>query len=403
MKKAAIIILICAALLSVLLLVFEDFANAPPEGWGITVFLNDSNIPDYYPNTFWNAFVLPGQSLSVFKDVWDSYKHEEGSPFYGDVVNDAQLEYEDINHSYRDRFCYNSETGHLARHFMRHTFALRFEGIKPVLYKKTKYYVSFTVVSGDDKEKLDEIVEYYKRSVAIDSSIIVERTKSDPDDSNREPGYVDLSRTVHVSGYRAEEYPDAPDAVINYLKTHHHWSAIDCVRYRQNDTERRVYYIKVRVRWDETHDRIYVIEYDETADIIYSSEFEDIDPDNGAKSSQLYDEIYILPKLRKEADKIFPISRYYHGSDSIKLDYLPDDSCISHPPAGTTYAEFAKNCSDNDCRIEMSLRQISENVDIDIEAVKEFMIEHLIDEISVRKFDGYYVDFHRTGDTVIVN
>lgn len=399
MKKATIAILICAALLSVVLPVFDDFTNTPAEGWGIEVFLNDSDIPDYYPDGFWGSFDLPGQALSVFNDVWNSYEHEDGSPF-DDIGWNAILY--DERYIPKASYWYNSETGHLVRHVNLYTYALRFEGIKPVLYKKKKIVRSFTVVSGVDKEKLDEIVAHYKRSVDIDSSIIVRRTKFDPDDSGREPGYVDLSRTNHFKSYRIEEYPDVPAAVIEYLKAHHNWSAIDDVHFIKNDAERRVYGLNVRVRWDETHDRIYVIEYDATADIIYSSEFENIDPDNGAKSSPLYDDIYIIPKLRKEAEKIFPISDYYFGFDYIIMDYLPDDIRISHPPAGTTYAEFAENFSDDDFHIAMRFRQLSENVDFDIEATKEFMIEHLIDELSVITFDSY-VYFQRTGVTVTVN
>lgn len=355
MKKATIAILICAALLSVVLPVFDDFTNTPAKGWGIEVFLNDSDIPDYYPDDFWGSFKLPGQALSVFNDVWNSYEHEEGNPFYSDLVFDAKLKYENENHSFKDSYLYNSETGHLARHVNLYSYALRFEGIKPVLYKKKKIVRSFTVVSGVDKEKLDEIVVHYKRSVDIDSSIIVRRTKFDPDDSGREPGYVDLSCTNHIKSYGIEEYPDVPAAVIEYLKTHHNWSAIDDVHFIKNDAERRVYGLNVRVRWDETHDRIYVIEYDATADIIYSSEFEDIDPDNGAKSSPLYDEIYILPKLRKEADKIFPISDYYHESGSIILSYLTYDYGILHPrPTRNSRRTFRTMISTSQCVFDNS-------------------------------------------------
>ena len=400
MKKISIIILILAAVLAVVLLVFNIAINKQDDERRITVSLMRSNVPDYYRGSNYNYIYLTptDEEIAVFRKVFDSYDHESGWPFNSKLRADLSLS---VTKGRYEHFVYNSETGHLALESSFYKTVLRFEKYRPVFRKERDYYVeSYTIVSGDDKDKLDAIVAKYRIGISVFSSIILERTLFDTESSEGESG-IDLSRTFYLPDSKGR-IPEIPEVVTEYLKQRYHWCSVDLVRTFDdygyiNDS---VYILNIRVHWDETHDRIFVLEYDEESGALYSSEFEDIDPENGAKYSPFYDEIFICPKIRKEAESVFPAEQYSSYYGSVVLNYLPDDPSVTHIPAGMTYAEYAENCSDEDIEIRMNMYSESDDVEIDLDAVKEFMVKWHIDCIHVEDPDGNYFNLRRKGNRV---
>ena len=407
MKKISIIILILAAVLAVVLLVFDRIEIKHDYDASIIVTLLDSAVPEYYRSSMnhshsfydcYNNFFIPkDKEIETIYSVWHSYRHESGWPFSSKRDNDFFL---NVNNDTSESFYYNSDTGYLYRSAYISQTHLVFKNIKPVFEKTFKTVESYSLISGEDKDKLDAIVADYRRCLFFYSSIILERTSFDPDTSEGKSG-IDLSHTLYIR-HSEGKIPEIPEAVAEYLKKHHTWCAVDSVRsFKDSEYKNEsVYILNIRVRWDETHDRIYVLEYDAQSGAFYSSEFEDIDPENGAKYSPFYDEIFICPKIRKEAESVFPAEQYFSYYGSVELDYLPDDPSVTHIPAGMTYAEFAENCSDDDVEIQMNMYQKSDGAEIDLDAVKEFMVKWHIDYIKVVDMDRNYLWLRRKGNWV---
>ena len=400
MKKAAIIILIAAAVFSVILLALSGAESKPYKKQLFQVSLLRSSIPEYYRRSYYYHFIPADEEIAAFRAAWNSSGHTSVDPFYTKLDNDAYFSLSGGGMS--ESFSYNSETGHLMRRIFGTRTEFKFENYRPILKRTNRTDESYTIVSGENKDKLDAIVAKYKKGLPFLSSIILERTGFDPDLSESGSG-IDLSQTLYIPDSKGV-VPQIPEAVINYLKKHHARAAVDSVRTFENKEieykNESVYVMNIRVPWDETHDRIYVLEYDALSGALYSSEFEDVDPENGAKYSQDYDEIFICQKIRKEAESVFPMEEYHSYFGCVVLDYLPDDPSIKHTPAGMTYAEYEKNCSDEDFEIRMNMCQKSEGVEVDLEAVKAFMIEWLIDSVHVESSDGEYFLLRRIGTTV---
>ncbi len=405
MKKTSIIILILAAVLAVVLLVFDRIEIKHDYNASIKVTLLESAVPEYYRSSINNShdvfdhygfFVPKDEEIETFHSVWHSYEHESGWPFSPKKDYDLTLY---VENGTNESFYYNSDTGYLCRSVEISHTVLEFEIIKPVFKKTFDEFESYSLVSGEDKDKLDAIVAEYRKGLYLYSSIILERTLFDPDSSEGKSG-IDLSSTFYIPDSEGR-IPEIPEPVTEYLKKHYRWCAVDSVRTfnewgYKNDS---VYILNIRVRWDETHDMIFVLEYDAQSGALYSSEFEDIDPENGAKYSPFYDEIFICPKIRKVAESVFPAEQYSSYYGSVVLYYLPDDPYIRHIPVGMTYAEFEENCSDEDIEIKLNMFSETDGAEFDLDAVKEFMVIYHIDYNNVKDYDNY-IGLRRQGNWV---
>ena len=401
MKKISIIILILAAVLAVVLLVVNGIEKDHVDEGTIDVGLLDSYVPEYYGRQKFKEFILTDDEITVLHSVWDSNGHENVYPNFVILKDlDARFYVSNGKSNTYEFFTYNSETGYLTRRVSISKTVFKFEKMRPVFEKRYSDIESYTIVSGENKDKLDEIVAKYRIGVSPYSSVILERTLFAPDSSEGKRE-IDLSSTFYIPDSEGR-IPEIPEAVTEYLKMHYYWCAVDSVRTFENSEYKNdsVYILNIRVHWDETHDRIYVLEYDAQSDAFFSSEFEDIDPENGAKYSPFYDEIFIWPKIRKDAESIFPSEKFGSNFGYVKLDYLPDEPSIKHIPVGMTYMEYVENCSDEDFEIGMNMYQKSLGMEIDLDAVKEFMVKWNIDYIQLFLMEGDDLLLLRQGNWV---
>ena len=310
MKKATVAILAAAVIFSAVLMFLYPAANVLHGDWviGASCRKAEGTVGYYAPRQLGRTVPFPSDELEILFHVWDSAKKEPGG-----LKNTIDVIVFDRTGDSGIAFYYDSAEGILYRLVRTERFFFDFRK-KPFFRLDSDVSASYAVLSGAERDRIDTVFDKYIRSAPVKSSVIVERTGLDRDGSVRSEGCVDLSRTVFTPDHDGN-VPNIPQAALDYLKKSRNWSAIDEIRTvpdGDNGLETgeysvgTVYRMTVRTRWDEIHDRLFVLEYDEQNDRLYSSEYEDIDPGNGRKDSPFYDEIYICPGLRKEAEAVFP-------------------------------------------------------------------------------------------------